>query len=56
MRLVTQDGTRVSYDAVAASYAEALSDELSRKPLNRALAAPTSWPGPVNGRLSSGGR
>jgi hypothetical protein len=39
VRLVTQDGTRVSYDAVAASYAEALSDELSRKPLDRALLA-----------------
>jgi len=36
---VTQDGTRVSYDAVAASYAEALGDELSRKPLDRALLA-----------------
>jgi len=39
VRLVTQDGTRVSYDAVAASYAEALGGELSRKPLDRALQA-----------------
>jgi ubiquinone/menaquinone biosynthesis C-methylase UbiE len=37
VRLVTQDQTRVSYDAVAAAYAEALSDELGRKPLDRAL-------------------
>jgi len=34
---VTQDQTRASYDAVAAAYAEALSDELARKPLDRAL-------------------
>ncbi len=37
---VTQDrmaATRASYDAVAAAYAEALSDELRRKPLDRAL-------------------
>ncbi len=32
-----QDSTRASYDAVAAAYAEALSDELERKPLDRAL-------------------
>lgn len=31
--------TRASYDAVAAAYAEALSDELRRKPLDRALLA-----------------
>jgi hypothetical protein len=31
--------TRVSYDAVAAAYAEGLSDELRRKPLDRALLA-----------------
>ena len=37
MRLVTQDRTRDSYDAVAAAYADALSDELGRKPLDRAL-------------------
>src|SRR6185369_3596495 len=37
MRLMTQDQTRASYDAVAAAYAEALSDELARKPLDRAL-------------------
>jgi ubiquinone/menaquinone biosynthesis C-methylase UbiE len=37
VRLVTQDSTRASYDAVAAAYAEALSDELRRKPLDRAL-------------------
>jgi ubiquinone/menaquinone biosynthesis C-methylase UbiE len=37
VRLVTQDQTRASYDAVAAAYAEALSDELARKPLDRAL-------------------
>ena len=29
--------TRASYDAVAAAYAEAMSDELRRKPLDRAL-------------------
>jgi hypothetical protein len=29
--------TRASYDAVASAYAEALSDELRRKPLDRAL-------------------
>jgi ubiquinone/menaquinone biosynthesis C-methylase UbiE len=34
---VTQDQTRASYDAVAAAYADALSDELARKPLDRAL-------------------
>jgi ubiquinone/menaquinone biosynthesis C-methylase UbiE len=34
---MTQDQTRASYDAVAAAYAEALSDELARKPLDRAL-------------------
>jgi ubiquinone/menaquinone biosynthesis C-methylase UbiE len=34
---VTQDRTQASYDAVAAAYAEALSDELRRKPLDRAL-------------------
>ena len=34
---MTQDSTRASYDAVAATYAEALSDELRRKPLDRAL-------------------
>ena len=34
---MTQDQTRASYDAVAATYAEALSDELARKPLDRAL-------------------
>ena len=34
---MTQDRTRTSYDAVAADYAEALSDELERKPLDRAL-------------------
>jgi SAM-dependent methyltransferase len=37
VHLVTQDQTRASYDAVAATYAEALSDELARKPLDRAL-------------------
>jgi SAM-dependent methyltransferase len=30
-------GTRTSYDAVAAAYADQLSDELRRKPLDRAL-------------------
>jgi ubiquinone/menaquinone biosynthesis C-methylase UbiE len=35
--LVTFDRTRASYDAVAAAYAEAMSDELRRKPLDRAL-------------------
>lgn len=30
-------GTRASYDAVAGAYAEAMSDELRRKPLDRAL-------------------
>jgi SAM-dependent methyltransferase len=39
VRLVTQDRTRASYDAVAAAYAEALSDELGGKPLDRALLA-----------------
>jgi ubiquinone/menaquinone biosynthesis C-methylase UbiE len=34
---MTQDQTRTSYDAVAAAYAEALSDELGGKPLDRAL-------------------
>lgn len=34
---MSQDGTRASYDAVATAYAEALSDELRRKPLDRAL-------------------
>jgi hypothetical protein len=34
---MTQDQTQASYDAVAAAYAEALSDELARKPLDRAL-------------------
>ena len=34
---MTQDRTRASYDAVAAAYAETLSDELGRKPLDRAL-------------------
>src|SRR2546429_9908660 len=34
---MTEDQTRASYDAVAAAYAEALSDELARKPLDRAL-------------------
>ena len=37
MGLLTKDRTRASYDAVAAAYAEALSDELRRKPLDRAL-------------------
>jgi SAM-dependent methyltransferase len=37
VRLVIQDSTRASYDAVAAAYAEALSDELERKPMDRAL-------------------
>ena len=36
---MTQDRTRASYDAVAAAYAEALSDELGGKPLDRALLA-----------------
>ena len=36
---MTQDRTRASYDAVAAAYAEALSDELEGKPLDRALLA-----------------
>jgi predicted TPR repeat methyltransferase len=31
--------TRWSYDAVAAAYADAFSDELRRKPLDRALLA-----------------
>jgi SAM-dependent methyltransferase len=39
VRLVTQDRTRASYDAVAAAYAEALSGELEGKPLDRALLA-----------------
>jgi hypothetical protein len=39
VRLVTQDQTRASYDAVAAAYAEALSDELARKPLDPAPGA-----------------
>ena len=34
---MTQHRTRASYDAVAAAYADALSDELRRKPLDRAL-------------------
>ena len=34
---MTHDQTRASYDAVAAAYAEALSHELGRKPLDRAL-------------------
>jgi len=34
---MTQGQTRASYDAVAPAYAEALSDELARKPLDRAL-------------------
>ena len=34
---MTQGHTRASYDAVAPAYAEALSDELARKPLDRAL-------------------
>jgi ubiquinone/menaquinone biosynthesis C-methylase UbiE len=37
VRLVTQGQTRASYDAIAPAYAEALSDELARKPLDRAL-------------------
>ena len=36
---MTQDRTRASYDAVAAAYAETLSDELGGKPLDRALLA-----------------
>jgi len=39
---VTSDyisGTRASYDAVAAAYADQFSDELRRKPLDRALLA-----------------
>jgi ubiquinone/menaquinone biosynthesis C-methylase UbiE len=32
-------GTRASYDAVAGAYAEAMSDELAHKPLDRALLA-----------------
>ena len=36
---MTQDRTRASYDAVAAAYAAALSDELAGKPLDRALLA-----------------
>lgn len=36
---MTQHGTRASYDAVAAAYAEAMSDELRHKPLDRALLA-----------------
>jgi ubiquinone/menaquinone biosynthesis C-methylase UbiE len=34
---VSQDRVRASYDAVAGAYAEAMSDELRRKPLDRAL-------------------
>ena len=34
---MTSEKTRASYDAVAAAYAEALSDELRHKPLDRAL-------------------
>ena len=45
--------TRASYDAVAAAYAEAMSDELRRKPLDRALltalpVADASWDGLVS--------
>ncbi len=36
---MSQDSTRASYDAVAAAYAEAMSDELRHKPLDRALLA-----------------
>lgn len=36
---MSQHSTRVSYDAVAAAYAEALNDELRHKPLDRALLA-----------------
>ena len=37
MPLVNQDRVRASYDAVAGAYAEAMSDELRRKPLDRVL-------------------
>ncbi len=37
MLLLTSEQTRASYDAVAAAYAEAMGDELRRKPLDRAL-------------------
>jgi SAM-dependent methyltransferase len=53
--------TRASYDAVASGYAEAMSDELRHKPLDRALlsafaeqvrlAAPGPGPGPGPGRV-----
>ena len=42
---MTHDQTRASYDAVAAAYAEALSDELGRKPLDRALLTVGEMPG-----------
>jgi hypothetical protein len=35
--------TRASYDAVAGAYAEAMSDELRRKPLDRALLVISMW-------------
>ncbi len=41
MPFVSQDAmaaTRASYDAVAGAYAEAMSDELQHKPLDRALS------------------
>jgi hypothetical protein len=47
VRLVTQDRTRASYDAVAVAYAEALSDELGRKPLDRALLTAFADPSPA---------
>jgi SAM-dependent methyltransferase len=49
--------TRTSYDAVASGYAEAMSDELRRKPLDRALLAvfaeqvALAAPGPGRGRV-----
>jgi hypothetical protein len=36
-RMDRMTATRASYDAVAGAYAEAMSDELRRKPLDRAL-------------------
>ena len=53
---MTQDRTRASYDAVAAAYAEALSHELGRKPLDRALLRLLPGPGRITGRLSPSGR
>jgi hypothetical protein len=41
--------TRASYDAVAGGYADAMSDELRHKPLDRALLTTFAEQGPPGG-------